>query len=159
MKPKHLTVAFAALVITGLAISVVLNLQRGAERKRASAPQTTTARELPAAVKSLVRDVAGRNPSELPTTTRKILELVPIGSPLEAALQTMTQHQFICSVDSYTNPAQMSNSAIWNNPFVKGGQRMAVTNVARLTCKTNGCDVTFWLINGETTSLSVKGQF
>jgi hypothetical protein len=159
MKAKPLTIAVAALVVTGLAVVVALSLQRGAESKRASAPHTTTARELPGTVKSLVRDVAGRSSSELPRTTREILELVPIGTPLEAARQRMTEHHFVCSLDSYTNPAQMSNSAIWNAPFVKGGQRMAVTNVARLTCKTNDCAVTFWLINGETTSLAVKGQF
>ena len=159
MKPKHLTAVLAALVITGVAISVVLSLKRPAEAKRASAPQTTTARELPGAVKSLVREVAESNPSGLPRTTRKILELAPIGSPLEVARQTMTEHGFVCSVDSYANPAQMSNSAIWNTPFVRGGQRLMVTNVARLTCKTNGCTATFWLVNGETTSLAVKGQF
>jgi hypothetical protein len=81
-----------------------------------------------------------------------------MGTPLEAARQIMTQHQFICSVDSFTNPAQMSNSAIWNTPFVKGGQRLAVTNVSRLKCQTNSCVVTFWLVNGETTSFSVKGK-
>lgn len=158
MNPKHFTAILAALAITALAMFAVLTLQRGGT-KRGSTPQTTTARELPGAVKSLVGDVAGRNPSELPRTTRDILELVPIGTPLEAARQTMTQHHFVCSVDSYTSPAQMSNSAIWNTPFIKGGQRLEVTNVARLRCETNGCAVTFWLINGETTSLSVKGQF
>ena len=82
-----------------------------------------------------------------------------MGSPLEVARQSMTEHHFVCSVDSYTNPAQMSNSAIWNTPFVRGGQRLMVTNVARLTCRTNGCTVTFWVVNGETASLAVKGQF
>jgi hypothetical protein len=81
-----------------------------------------------------------------------------MGTLLEEARQTMTQHQFSCSVDSYTNPAQMSNSAIWYGPFVKNGQRLAVTNVSRLTCTTNGCVVTFWVVNGETTSLAVKGD-
>src|SRR5512140_201567 len=146
MKPKHITVVLAALVITGLAVLVVLNLQRSAESKRTtSVPQTTTARELPSAVESFAREVVGRNPPE--RTARQILERVPTGTSLEAARQTMTEHQFICSVESYTNPAQMSNSAIWNTPLVKGGQRLAITNVSRLRCETNGCAVTFWLIN------------
>jgi hypothetical protein len=103
-----------------------------------------------------LRDIASGNRSEL---SRQILELVPIGTPLEGARRTMTQHQFSCSVDSYTSPAEMSNSAIWDAPFVKNGQRLAVTNVSRLTCATNGCVATFWVVNGETTSLAVKGNF
>jgi hypothetical protein len=106
----------------------------------------------------VVRDIAGGNRSELPRTSAQILELVPMGTLLEDARQTMTQHQFSCAIDSYTNPAQMSNSAIWYAPFVKNGQRLAVTNVSRLTCTTNGCVVTFWVVNGETTSLAVKGE-
>jgi hypothetical protein len=102
------------------------------------------------------RDIATGNRSEL---SRQILELVPFGTPLKEARRTMTQRQFTCSVDSYTNPAEMSNSAIWEAPFVKNGQRLAVTNVSRLTCATNGCVATFWVINGETTSLAVKGNF
>jgi len=70
----------------------------------------------------------------------------------------MTQHQFTCSVTSYTNPAQMSNSSIWYAPFVKNGQRLAVTNVSRMICTTNACVVTFWVVNGETTSFAVKGD-
>jgi hypothetical protein len=159
MKPKNIVIALAVIAIAGTAILVGLNFQRGAERKRSTSAPQTVARELASEAKSFVRDLAGRNPSELSRTTRHILELVPMGTPLDAARQTMAEHQFVCSVDSYTNPAQMSNSTIWNTAFVKGGQRLPVTNVARLKCETNGCAVTLWLVNGETTSLSVQGRF
>jgi hypothetical protein len=159
MRPKNVIIVLASIVIVGFAVFGVLYLQRSAERRRgASAPHTAT-RELANAARSLVRDLASRDPSGLPATTKQLLELVPMGTSLETARQIMTKHQFICSIDAYTNPAQMSNSAIWYVPFVKDGQRLAITNVARLKCETNGCSVTFWLVNGETTSLSVKGQF
>ena len=133
----------------------VLNVQRSAKR---SASQAATP-GLVSTAKSVLRELVRGNPSESESTSSQIIELVPFGTPLEAARQIMTQHQFSCSVDSYTNPAQMSNSSIWNHPFVKDGQRLAVTNVARLRCETNGCHVTFWVVNGETVSLAVKGKF
>ena len=159
MKPNYVIIAFVAIAIVGLA-AFVLRVSPWAERKMSSStPPTSMARELPSAAKSLVNDVTGRNPSEPPRTTSHILELVPMGTTLEAARQIMTEHQFVCSVDCYTNPAQMSNGAIWNTAYVKGGRRFAVTNVSRLKCESNGCAVTFWLVNSETISLSVKGQF
>jgi hypothetical protein len=159
MKPKLAIVALATIAVVGFAVFAVLRSQSSAGGKRGASAGQPKARELAGGARSLVRDLLGRNPSEFPETTKRTLELVPFGTPLEAACQTMTEHQFICSVDSYTNPAQMSNSAIWNTPFVKNGQPLAITNVSRLKCKTNNCVLTFWLINGETTSLSVKGHF
>ena len=158
MKTKYVIIASVAIAIAVFAVFVALLLQPTTGRKSGPSEVQTKARELATVVRLVARDLGGRDP-ELPGTTRKALELVPFGTPLEAARQTMNEHQFICSVDSYTNSAQMSNSAIWNAPFVKGGERLAVTNVARLICKTNSCTLTFWLVNGETTSLSVKGEF
>ncbi len=158
MKPKHIILGLAAIAIVGLPVFVILSSQSSAGgTSSASAIQAKT-RGLATVARLFVRDVLGSD-RELPQTTRQTLELVPFGTPLEAARRTMTEHQFTCSLDSYTNPAQMSNSAIWNGPVVKNGQRLMVTNVARLTCKSNGCIVTFWLVNGETTSLAVKGRF
>jgi hypothetical protein len=147
MKPKYILIVFAAVAVAACVVFVVLNF-----------PRQVAPPGLVSTAMTFLRDLVGHNPPELPRTTRKILEFVPFGTSLEAARQIMTQHQFSCSVDSYTNPAQTPNSAIWNRPFVKGGLRLAVTNVSRLTCATNGCVVTFWVVNGETTSLAVKGE-
>lgn len=157
MKRKFVMIGLGAVAILGLALFVALRFQfRGTG---GGSGLSNTARELVNAAKSLGRDMMGRGPSKLPKANERVLELVPMGTPLEAARQIMTEHHFNCSVDSYDSPTQMSDRAIWNRPFVKGGQRWAVTNVARLKCETNGCVVTFWLINGETTSLSLKGDF
>jgi hypothetical protein len=159
MKPKYVIAALAVIAIVGFPVFLALKFQHSTGRKGGAPAPQTSARELASATASFVRDLVRHDPSELPKTTGQILEIVPFGTPLEAARKTMTEHHFVCSLDSYTNPAQMSNSAIWNTPFLKGGQRLTVTNVARLRCETNGCAVTFWMVNGETTSLSVKGQF
>jgi hypothetical protein len=152
MKRKSIIIAVTAIALAGCVVFFVLDARRAARSGR-----KTSMTELVRTVEYVIRDIAGGNRSD--RTTAQILDLVPTGTPLEEARQTMTQHLFSCSVASYTNPAQMSYSGIWYAPFVKNGQRLAVTNVSRLTCTTNRCVVTFWVVNGETTSFAVKGDF
>jgi hypothetical protein len=155
MNRKFIVMALTAAGVAGCLVFFVLDAKRNAARSG----RKTSISELARRAEYVVRDLAGGNRSELSKTSGQILELVPFGTSLEAARQIIMQHQFSCSIDSYTNPAQMSNSAIWYAPFVKNGQRLAVTNVSRLKCTTNTCVATFWVVNGETTSLAVKGDF
>lgn len=154
MKRKPIILAIAMIGLAGLVVFFVWDARRGVTRSGRNGSMA----ELGQIAKYAVRDLASGNRSELPRTTGLLLEWVPAGTLLEDARQTMTQRRFSCSVDSYTNPAQMSNSAVWYAPFVKNGQRLIVTNVSRLTCTTNRCVATFWVVNGETTSLAVKGD-
>jgi hypothetical protein len=153
MKRKSIVIAAVVIGLAGCIVFFVLDARRAAKSGR-----NTSIRELVRMAEYVVRDISSGNRSELPRTTAQLLELVPMGTPLEETRQTMRQHQFSCSVNLYTNPAQMSDSSIWYAPFVKNGQRLAVTNVSRLTCTTNGCVATFWVVNGETTGLAVKGD-
>lgn len=158
MKAKHVPIVLVAIAVVGFAALLVVNFHPSTGNKTGASAFRTNAREMATAARFIIRDLLGRERG-LPQTTKQTLEWVPFGSPLETARQTMTDHQFSCTVDSYTNPAQLANRAIWNTPFVKDGQSLPVTNVARLTCKTNGCTLTFWVVNGETRSLAAEGKF
>jgi hypothetical protein len=103
----------------------------------------------------------GRPQSRARKMSEQILQWVPYGTPLTSARQIMEQHQFICSVVSFTNAAQMSNSAdavLWNTIVERGGQRFPVTNVSHLECRTPQCHITFSVVNDETTGFSAFGR-
>jgi hypothetical protein len=92
---------------------------------------------------------------------RQIQQWVPDGTPLAAARQIMEQHQFTCSVVSFTNAEQMSNSpdaVLWNTIVTRDGQHYKVTNVSHLDCKTPQCEITFSVVNGETTGFYGGGS-
>src|SRR5689334_21405167 len=108
MKRKSIIIALIVIGLVGCTVFFVLDARRAARSGR-----KTSMSELVRMAEYVVRDIARGNRSELPRTTAQLLELVPMGTPLEEARQTMTQHQFICSVNSYSNPAQMPNNAIW----------------------------------------------
>ncbi len=110
----------------------------------------------------LLAGLAGCSYSETRKSSEQILELVPLGTPLASAQQAMEQRQFKCSVVSYSDPSQMTNSSelrIWRQDIVRGGQHFPVTNVARLKCERTNCVVMFTVLNGETTGVAVKGKF
>src|ERR1700690_653295 len=95
-----------------------------------------------------------RPESQAHTMGEQISQWVPDGTPLALAQQIMEQHQFICSVVSYDNAEQMSNSpdaVLWKTIVVKDGQHFAVTNVSHLECKKPQCNITFSVVNGATT--------
>ena len=93
--------------------------------------------------------------------SRQIQQWVPDGTPLAAARQMMQQHQFKCSVISFDNAEQMTNSAdavLWKTIVVRDGQHFAVTNVSHLECKTPQCGITFSVVNGETVGFTAGGS-
>ena len=110
----------------------------------------------------LLTGLMGCSDSEVRKSSEQVLELVPFGTPLASAQQTMEQRHFKCSVVSYSDPSQMTNTALlslWRQDIVKGGQHLQVTNVARLRCERTNCLVVFTVLNGETTGAAVKGKF
>jgi hypothetical protein len=91
----------------------------------------------------------------------QISQWVPDGTPLASARQIMEQHQFTCSVASYTNAEQMAGSAdavLWSTIVTRDGQHFPVTNISHLECKTPQCDITFTVINGEVSGHSAFGS-
>ena len=57
--------------------------------------------------------LVGCSRTENPATkmSHQVHQWVPDGTPLVAARQIMEQHQFTCTIDSYTNQAAMYDSA------------------------------------------------
>ena len=91
----------------------------------------------------------------------QISQWVPNGTPIASARQIMEQHQFVCSVVSYTNAEQMAGSAdavFWKTIVTRNGQHFAVTNISYLECKTPQCDITFTVINGEVSGHNASGR-
>ena len=85
----------------------------------------------------------------------QIQKWVPFGTSLEEAQKTMEQHQFTCSVVSYENAAQMSNSpdaVAWKTTVVRNNQSFKVTNVSHLVCEKLRCSFTFSVVNGQISS-------
>ena len=110
----------------------------------------------------LLAGLIGCSDSEVRKSSEQVLELIPFGTPLVSAQQTMEQRHFKCSVVSYSDPSQMTNTAelrLWRQDIVKGGKHIQVTNVARLSCERTNCVVMFTVLNGETTGVAVKGKF
>jgi len=93
--------------------------------------------------------------------SRQIHQWVPDGTPLAAARRTMEQQQFACSVVSFDNAEQMSNSpdaVLWKTIVVRDGQHFKVTNVSHLECRSPQCSITFRVVNGQTAGFSAGGR-
>ena len=92
---------------------------------------------------------------------QQISQWVPDGTPLAAARQAMERHQFTCSVVSYANAGEMSNSpdaVLWKTIVTRDRQHFAVTNISHLECKKPECSITFTVINGEVSGHSALGR-
>lgn len=103
----------------------------------------------------------GRPESHAQKMGKQISQWVPDGTSLALARQTMEQHQFACSVTSYSNAAQMSNdpdAVLWKTIVTRGRQHFPVTNISHLECKTPQCHVTFTIINDEVSGYSAFGS-
>jgi len=90
-------------------------------------------------------------------TNDLVLKWVPMGTSLSAARQNMEQHQFKCSVVSYSSAEQMKEPGatnIWKGSVIRNGVSGPVTNVTRLQCKQGSLQVCFTLVNGETRGLA-----
>jgi hypothetical protein len=92
---------------------------------------------------ALMLVLIGCSPSEDQTTrmSRQIREWVPVGTSLVSARQILEQHQFTCSVDSYTNleammrePLAIQWKPLWTAGSFKNGKIEAVTNISILHC-------------------------
>lgn len=91
----------------------------------------------------------------------QILQWVPFGTCLAEARQVMEQHQFTCSVVSYDNAQQMTNSADalrWKTIVARNRQHFAVSNVTHLECKRPHLSITFSVVNGETAGFRAGGR-
>jgi hypothetical protein len=91
----------------------------------------------------------------------QISQWVPVGTPLAAAQRIMEEHQFTCSVVSYANAEQMSNSpdaVLWKTIVTRDRQHFAVTNISHLECKSPQCSITFTVVNGEVSGHSAFGR-
>lgn len=97
----------------------------------------------------------GRSESPADRLSRQIQEWVPVGTPLASAQQILEQHQFSCSVDSYTNNEAMLRDHQDYFPFTSGiirdGKFQAVTNVSILHFKNQNSDGTLTIVNGQNT--------
>jgi hypothetical protein len=97
----------------------------------------------------------GRAESPADRLSRQIQEWVPVGTPLASAQQILEQHQFSCSVVSYTNKEAMIHDHQDYFPFTTGiirdGKFQAVTNVSNLSFKNHDSDGTLTIVNGQNT--------
>ncbi len=103
----------------------------------------------------------GRPASRAQEMGEQIRQWVPDGTPLVSARRIMERHQFACSVASFSNAGQMSNSpdaVLWKTIVTRHGQQFAVTNISYLQCQRPWCHVTFWIINGEVSGHSAFGR-
>jgi hypothetical protein len=87
--------------------------------------------------------------------SRQIKEWIPVGTPLASAQQILEQHQFTCSVDSYTNKEEMLHDHQDYFPFTTGiiwdGKFQTVTNVSNLHFKNQNSQGTLTIVNGRNT--------
>jgi hypothetical protein len=75
----------------------------------------------------------------------------------------MEQHGFTCSVVTYDGPEQMTNTAqadavLWNSIDTRNGLTYRVTSVAHLNCVKTNFTVTFAMVNGRTSRLSMSAS-
>lgn len=88
--------------------------------------------------------------------SHEIQQWIPDGTPLASAQKILDQHQFTCSVTSYTNKQGMFqggrqdlDAILWDTPLWVNGKSVPVTNVTHLAFdKTNAGGVLTY-INGE----------
>src|ERR1044071_492669 len=90
----------------------------------------------------LVIALFGCSRPELPSTRllRAVQEWVPEGTPLSSAQKIMEEHQFTCTVHSFTNRLMMTNhmeAVCWGSDGVRalGVRDDVVTNVTLLECQ------------------------
>ena len=97
----------------------------------------------------------GRTGSPSEDLNQQILEWVPAGTPLSSARQILEQHQFTCTVVSYTNMEAMVRDHQDAFPFTTGvlrdGKIQAVTNVSILHFKSQKAEGRLTSVNSQFT--------
>jgi hypothetical protein len=69
---------------------------------------------------------------------RQIRQWVPVGTSLASARQILEQHEFACTVDSYTSLAMMQDDldrVRWKAGIIREGRFEAVTNISHVNFK------------------------